>query len=63
MTDDWDTVRCGACDLEARHWWWVRMDSGMVERVFCDAHMGSNLSSDEIAFGDRIVYGSNAGEL
>lgn len=63
MSDDGSIVTCDDCEHEARHWWWIRLESGMVERVFCDVHMGTNMSSDLIAFGDRIVYGSNAGEL
>jgi hypothetical protein len=35
----------------------------MLERLFCDLHMGDNLISDRIAFEGQIVYGSEAGEL
>jgi hypothetical protein len=63
MIEDLDALKCGECDSEPRHWWWIRTDNGMLERLFCDLHMGDNLISDRIAFEGQIVYGSEDGEL
>lgn len=46
------------CEMEAIDQWFIRFDSGMVERMFCWNHSNEYLPADKAAFGDRLIPGS-----
>ena len=59
-----DRLKCqhSECELEAKEQWFIRFDTGMVERMLCWNHANEYRPSDISAFGDKYVAGSGEGE-
>lgn len=47
------------CDREATHYWWVKVEVGCAERLYCYAHADGNYQADLLAFGHpNLIPGS-----
>jgi len=55
------TVPCDMreCEREATHYWWLTLDAGCVERLFCYVHAQENFQQDVATFGDRLIPGTD----
>jgi hypothetical protein len=55
------TVPCDVkdCEREATHYWWLKVENGCAERLFCYVHAQENYQQDVAAFGERLIPGTD----
>ncbi len=49
------------CETKAIEQWWLKLPTGMIERIMCYAHAVEYLPEDQAAFGELVILGSGTG--
>lgn len=64
MNEQLERVLClvPGCEQEPREYWYLKTDTGIVERNCCYAHALDYRPTEKAAFGEAYIAGSDEGE-